>query len=80
MGERSWSIHVLLRFATRLEEQDDRLAHLLTTETLDAILALVPDAWMDAAEPAVVRAAYRQYFAERLAPPRTFLEEARRVR
>jgi len=72
--------HVLLRFATRLEEQDDRLAHLLTTEILDAILALVPDAWMDAAEPAVVRAAYRQYFAERLAPPRTFLEEARRVR
>jgi len=72
--------HVLLGFATRLEEQDDRLAHLLTTEILDAILALVPDAWMDAAEPAVVRAAYRQYFAERLAPPRTFLEEARRVR
>jgi hypothetical protein len=35
---------------------------------------------MSEAEPATVRAAYRRYFLERLAPPRTFLEEALRVR
>jgi len=72
--------HVLLRFATRLEEEDERLAHLLTAEVIDAILALVPDTWMGEAEPAAVRAAYRRYLLERLAPPRAFVEEALRVR
>src|SRR6476659_6280833 len=38
--------HVLLRFATRLEDEDERLAHLLTAEIIDAILANVPDTWM----------------------------------
>jgi HipA-like protein len=72
--------HVLLRLATTLEEQDDRLARLLTSEVIDAILALVPDAWMSETEPATVRTAYRQYLLDRLAPPRTFVEEALRVR
>jgi hypothetical protein len=72
--------HVLLRFATRLEEEDERLAHLLTTEVIDAILALVPDTWMGEGEPAAIRAAYRRYLLERLAPPRAFVEEALRVR
>ena len=71
---------VIIRLATRLEGEDERLAHLLTAEVIDAILALVPDTWMSEAEPATVRAAYRRYFLERLAPPRTFLEEALRVR
>jgi len=72
--------HVLLRFATRLAEEDERLAHLLTTEVIDAILALVPDTWMGEGEPAAIRAAYRRYLLERLAPPRAFVEEALRVR
>ena len=71
---------VIIRLATRLEGENERLAHLLTAEVIDAILALVPDTWMSEAEPATVRAAYRRYFLERLAPPRTFLEEALRVR
>jgi hypothetical protein len=68
--------HVLLRFATRLEKEDERLAHLLTAEVIDAILALVPDTWMSETDAAAVRAAYRRYLLERLAPPRTFVQEA----
>jgi len=68
--------HVLLRSATRLEEEDERLAHLLTGEVIDAILALVPDTWMSETDAAAARAAYRRYLLERLAPPRTFVQEA----
>ena len=68
--------HVLLRSATRLEEEDERLAHLLTAEVIDAILALVPDTWMSETDAAAARAAYRRYLLERLAPPRTFVQEA----
>jgi hypothetical protein len=35
---------------------------------------------MGEAGPATVRAAYRRYLLERLAPPRAFVEEALRVR
>jgi len=74
--------HVLLRFATRLEEEDERLAHLLTADAIDAVVSLVPDTWIGEAEAAAAAArfAYRQYLLERLLPPRTFLDEARRVR
>ena len=68
--------HVLLRFATRLEKEDERLAHLLTAEVIDAILAVVPDTWMSETDAAAVRAAYRRYLLERLAPPRAFVQEA----
>jgi hypothetical protein len=36
--------------------------------------------WIGEAEAAAARAAYRQYLVERLMPPRTFLDEALRVR
>ena len=71
--------HVLLNFATRLNEEDERLAQLLTVEMIEAILALVPDAWMVEAEPGTLRAAYRDYLVERLVPPRAFFDEALRV-
>src|SRR3954469_11691987 len=72
--------HVLLRFATRLEKEDERLAQLLTADAIDAVVSLVPDTWIGEAEAAAARAAYRQYLVERLMPPRTFLDEALRVR
>ncbi len=72
--------HVLLRFATRLEEEDERLAQLLTANAIDAVVSLVPDTWIEEGEAAAARSAYRQYLLERLMPPRTFLDEALRVR
>ena len=49
-----------------------RLAPLLTPERIAAIVALIPDAWLDAP-----RDAYRAYFDARLQAPRAFAEEAR---
>jgi HipA-like kinase len=70
--------HVLLRLATGLADADGALAASLTADVLAGILALVPDGWLEdgGARPEEVRAAYRRYFLTRVAPPRTFVEEA----
>lgn len=68
--------HVLLRRADALDEADARLAPLLTPQCIDAIVALIPEAWLD--EPAR-RDTYRQYFHARLQAPRAFADEARRA-
>jgi hypothetical protein len=76
--------HVLLRHATMLQEVDDALTGVLTDDVIAGILEVVPDDWLgsdgSALPPADVRAAYRQYFADRLRAPRPFLEEAVRAR
>lgn len=78
------SEHVLLRFASRVETQDDGLAAALSSEVIDRVLAQVPDVWLAAdgaaEDAATVREAYRRYFIERLSPPRGFVEEAMRAR
>ena len=75
--------HVLLPFATALEEADAVLAPQLTRETLTTILNLVPDAWLengaDFPDAAAQRAAYLGYFLARLQAPRAFAEEAIRA-
>ena len=76
--------HVLLPFADELAEADARLSAEVTPELVGRVLALVPDAWL-AAEPRFAdadshRAAYAEYLAGRLAPPRDFVKEATRVR
>lgn len=76
--------HVLLPFATGLEQADAELHPKLTAEVLSRILALVPDEWL-LDEPnfggaAEVRAAYIEYLSARLEEPRSWvrtLEEAR---
>ena len=72
--------HVLLRHASTLREVDETLAALLTKDVLEAILAVVPDSWLNsddaALPPSDVRAAYRDYLTGRLAAPRSFVEEA----
>jgi len=62
--------HVLLRFASRIREEDAALAAALTPAAIDAVLAMVPAAWN------VDVAPYRRYFLSRLESPRTFVEEA----
>jgi hypothetical protein len=69
--------HVLLPFATNLDEADATLAPLLTDERLRQIVALVPDAWLETPED---REVYREFFSQRLGAPRAFVEEAVRAR
>ncbi len=74
--------HVLLPYAGQLTQSDELLAPLLSSERLDAILALLPDAWLQDAHfpgPDEQRAAYRAYLLDRLQAPRGFVEEAIRA-
>jgi hypothetical protein len=76
--------HVLLPSADAVQEQDQGMAAALSTDLIEEILALVPAAWLEEPWPGMsaddLRAAYRSYFVDRLAPPREFVEEALRAR
>jgi hypothetical protein len=67
--------HVLARHATQLQEQDEAMAARLDAQTIDDILATVPDEWLEERSPkraAEMRGSYRRYFLQRLAAPRAF--------
>jgi hypothetical protein len=76
--------HVLLPFASELGAADAAMTARLTGARIAAVTALVPDDWLDDdpafANKAAHRAAYAEYFAERLRTPRAFAEEAARAR
>ncbi|MET0771510.1 MAG: HipA family kinase [Candidatus Limnocylindrales bacterium] len=68
--------HLLLGVAGSIEDADARLADRLDRDVLEAILALVPAAWLNAPPERLV-----DYLAQRLEPPRPFVagaEDARR--
>lgn len=72
--------HVLLRWATSIRDIDAALAARLSSDTIDRILAEIPDDWLGD-EPrftsvAEHRAAYRDYFLHRLESPRHWMEDA----
>jgi hypothetical protein len=73
------SQHVLLHRATRLREIDTAMAAALTPAVMASIVDAIPEAWLAAGDPAVapaqLRAAYVRYLVDRLAAPRTFVEE-----
>jgi len=75
---------VLLPFAKELGAADAAMAARLTSERIAAITALIPDDWLDDdphfADRQAHRAAYADYFAQRLRAPRAFAEEAARAR
>jgi len=75
--------HVLLPFASRLEEVDAAMAAVFTPELVGDVLALVPQSWLTPeplfSGPAAQRRAYVDYFARRLQAPRAFVEEAARA-
>lgn len=76
--------HVLLPWATRLEEVDEPMRALLSDETLTNIIADVPAGWL-ADDPAIgsaeqQRAAYLTYLAARRDASRNFVEEALHAR
>lgn len=74
--------HVLLPFASRLQEADTRLAPLLVDSVLQQIVAAIPDAWLHDphfATPAAHRNAYLDYLLQRRELRHHFLEEALRA-
>ncbi len=81
--------HVLLPVASSVADADARLAPQLTTNSITAILADVPDALLLAAAPGrepdfetaqAGRDAYADYFARRLAAPRAWVDAAQAAR
>lgn len=69
--------HVLARVAGPQDAAHERLAPRVTPQALDAILDLVPDAWLEPTaadlDPDGVRAAYRDHLLARLATPGAWL-------
>ena len=76
--------HVLLRGASRLAEIDGGMAAVLTEATITAIVADVPDAWLQGpdgfGDPATQRAAYVRYLVRRVVQRDAFVQEAIRAR
>ncbi len=76
--------HVLLPFATELAQADATMVAALTPEIVAAVVALIPDDWLEPdplfADKPAHRAAYEAYLARRLQAPRAFFEEAQRAR
>ncbi|HEY3524450.1 MAG TPA: HipA family kinase [Candidatus Limnocylindrales bacterium] len=71
--------HVLAAQAGSLADADARLAPMVSTELVDAIVGVVPDEWLleDARfdDAAAARAAYVRYLGRRIDPPRPFLRD-----
>jgi hypothetical protein len=65
--------HVLLPFASALEEADRTMTQRLGNADLAGIVAAVPDTWLEDGLP---REAYVDYLTRRLESPRAFVEEA----
>jgi hypothetical protein len=76
--------HVLLGLASELAAADAAMASALTPQVVAAVVALIPDDWLEPdprfADAGAQRDAYRQYFCQRLQAPRAFVEEALRAR
>jgi HipA-like protein len=76
--------HVLLQFASALQEVDTQMTGRVTPDILDNIVQLIPEAWLVGDSPFgrsnQHRDAYMEYLLSRLEPPRVFLEEAIRAR
>jgi hypothetical protein len=76
--------HVLLPFASELDEADAAMTARLGAGVIAATVALIPDAWLGDeplfADKAAHRAAYGAWLTQRLRAPRAFVEEAARAR
>jgi hypothetical protein len=76
--------HVLLPWADAIEAADAESSRRLDRAVLDAIVAQVPDDWLQGpdafGDPATQREAYVDYLAKRLRSPRRFVEEVGRAR
>jgi hypothetical protein len=76
--------HVLLPFATELDEADKAFQAILTAERIQAIVSLLPDEWLQdesASEtPEERRQVYINFLLTRLSISQTFVNEAKHAR
>lgn len=73
--------HVLLAQATQLEEVDKEFKSILTPDKIEAIINLIPDAWLyENGSPAEMRAVYNQFLNQRIASSFIFVNEAQHAR
>lgn len=75
--------HVLLDVAGDITAADARLAPLLTPDVIDAVVVVIPDAWVDdvpGVHPDTRRAEYARFLTRRLASPRAFVSQAEAAR
>jgi hypothetical protein len=75
--------HVLLPWATQIEEVSEKAQAMLTPEIFESIMEQIPDAWLesnsDGITAAVKRVAYVEFFLTRLATSSIFEQEATRA-
>jgi hypothetical protein len=76
--------HVLLKFASELEEADAEMRACVAVDKIAGIVELIPDAWL-APDPGFAdisqqRQAYQKFFTVRLASSDIFVKEALRAR
>ena len=76
--------HILLRWATEIEQAGAIAREKLTSDVLTGIVEAVPDAWLEAIPGDLTaagrRAAYLDFFTRRLAAAHTFEQEAMSAR
>ena len=76
--------HVLLPQASMLQEVDEEYKKLLTEDKIRAIVALIPDGWLQWEEPGKspgeVREIYAQFLLTRLNNSQTFVNQAQNAR
>jgi len=69
-----------LPYATELEAAAHKALAVLTPENIDAVVALVPDEWMQLSEPErsleEIKNGYRQFLNDRLQHSAQFLKQA----
>lgn len=73
--------HVLLPYATRIEEADRLMRQAITPRTLDKIVDLLPDEWLvdpdfNGTAPETLRERYKEFLRKRLANSRVFVDTA----
>ena len=73
--------HVLLPKASRMVEADKLMRQAITPRTLDKIVDLLPDAWLDPNEyegktPQEIKNDYKKYLNRRLKSSSVFIEKA----
>ncbi|MBD5309634.1 MAG: aminotransferase class I and II [Muribaculaceae bacterium] len=78
------SRHALLPFATRLEEADALMRQAITPRTLNKIVDLIPEEWLEEEDSEISaaqrREGYRMFLIKRLAESNIFTQEAIRQR
>lgn len=78
--------HVLLKWADKLDQVDADFREILTSEQIQAIVALIPDEWLDQDQfgsmdsPAQIKSVYARFLTERIQSSANFVNETQNAR